>query len=219
MRKFVLAVLLLLAFSLTAAAQDEYSKGEFFLGYSYLHIDTGSDSGLSSSVPAGFNLDGTYYPTKHFGLVADFQFHKKEFDDIFGQPISPGIDARVLSMHFGPRFKARSGKVEPFVHALFGFTNLHLSAEGISSTFSDTAFSMKLGGGLDVVASPHFAIRLGEFNYYYTKFESFGSSFFFGGSPAAGGGLAATRGFAQTSSSSSSHQNNFTYSAGIVFRF
>jgi opacity protein-like surface antigen len=195
MRKVLLVALLVLLCGMYAVAQD-YSKGEFFAGYSYLHIDCGSGC-TDASVPAGFNLDGTYYFAKSLGLTADFQYHHKGLDDIV-----PGASATLVSFHAGPRFKARSGRLEPFAHALFGFTHGSVSDPtgedicSVSTSCSDTAFSMKLGGGLDVAAGKHFAIRLGEFNYYMTRF-------------------AAT---SDVSLSGQDHQNNFTFSAGIVIR-
>jgi hypothetical protein len=90
--------------------------------------------------------------------------------------------------------KARLGRVEPFAQGMFGFTDLSESASGAS--VSDKAFSMKLGGGADVYAARHFAIRLGEFNYYRTGFGV--------GSP--------------VNINGQDHQNNFTFSTGILFR-
>ncbi len=91
------------------------------------------------------------------------------------------------------------GKFEPFAHALFGFTNLQLTPVGLASE-SSTNFSMKLGGGVDYALSPHFAVRVGEFNYYYTKFSPADYSFGFPGP-----GL-------------NTHQNNFTFGVGVVIR-
>ncbi len=183
MRKVLLVVLLLMFGGVYAAAQDA-PKGELFVGYSYLHV--GIPGGTDNSVPAGFNADGTYYFAHALGLTADFQYHHKDF--------GAGDTASVYSFHGGPRVKLRSGKLEPFAHALFGVTHVSLNSTGVPSE-SDNAFSMKLGGGLDVGAARHFAIRLGEFNYYFTKFSAGGFS-----------------------TSGSTHQNNFTFSAGIVIR-
>ncbi len=55
MRKLSVIVVLLMFCGAYAAAQD-YSKGEFFAGYSYLHADCGSGCTFSN-VPAGFNLE------------------------------------------------------------------------------------------------------------------------------------------------------------------
>jgi opacity protein-like surface antigen len=186
MRKFLL--LMVLVFCGTFAFAQ---KAELAGGWDYLHVDcNGCDQ---AGVPGGFFVDGTYYFAKVIGLTGDFQYHKKTF--------APGETGRFLSFHGGPRFKARMGKIEPFAHALFGITNLN--QEDVTGTFcfgatscSDNAFSMKLGGGLDIGVAPHFALRLGEFNYYMTKF-SVASGF---------------------STNGNDHQNNFTFGVGVVLR-
>src|SRR5919197_6415796 len=65
MRKFSLAALLLLFCGTFAVAQE--SKGEFSAGWSFLHSNA---AGPASNVPVGFDLDGTYYFAKSFGLTA-----------------------------------------------------------------------------------------------------------------------------------------------------
>ena len=54
---------------------------------------------------------------------------------------------------FGPTFTARTKRVTPFVHALFGGANIGGGGD------SGGAFSMALGGGLDVNAGSHVALR------------------------------------------------------------
>jgi hypothetical protein len=180
MRKVSLVALFLLFCGTFAVAQ----KAELGAGWDYLHVDCNGCS--NASVPGGFFVDGTYYFAKAIGLTGDFQYHKKTFSD--------GSTGRFISFHGGPRVKGHMGKLEPFAHALFGFTNLNEA--DFSGSASDNAFSMKLGGGLDVGVLPHIAIRLGEFNYYLTKF-SVASGF---------------------STNGNDHQNNFTFGVGVVLR-
>jgi len=61
--------------------------------------------------------------------------------------------------------------VEPFVHGLFGFTRLGLTPKGQGEE-SDTAFAMKFGGGVDVGVAKHFGVRVGEFDYFMTRFNN-----------------------------------------------
>ena len=187
MRKVSLFALFMLLCGSFAVGQE--TKGEFFAGYSYLHLDCGSGC-TDSSVPTGFNLDGTYYFSRSIGVTADFDYHHKDLSDVLS-----GATGHTLGLHFGPRVKARLGRVEPFAQGLFGFTDLGESAPGLGS-ISDKGFSMKLGGGVDVYATRRFAIRLGEFNYYRTAFGV--------NSPVNPNGQ--------------DHQNNFTFSTGILFR-
>ena len=100
MRKLSLVALLLLFCGTFAVAQE--SKGEFSAGWSFLHSNA---AGPASNVPVGFDLDGTYYFAKSFGLTADFDYHHKDISDVL-----PGATARTLGPHFGPRFKAAWAK-------------------------------------------------------------------------------------------------------------
>jgi opacity protein-like surface antigen len=188
MRKLSLIVLCVLLCGTFAAAQ----KAELGAGWNYLHVDSDalpSQNGL----PGGFFIDGTYYFAKAIGVTGDFEYNKKTFSA--DTNFAGGEQMRAISFHGGPRVKARMGKFEPFAHALFGFTNLNLS-DPSGFSFSDNAFSLKLGGGLDVGVSPHFAIRVGEFNYYLTKFSAGSTPLF----------------------NINDHQNNITFGVGVVIR-
>jgi len=182
MRKLSLVALFLLFCGTFAVAQ----KAELGAGWDYLHIDCNGCS--DASVPGGFFVDGTYYFAKAIGLTGDFQYHKKTFSG------TGGATGRLLSFHGGPRVKGHMGKFEPFAHVLLGVTNLNESDP--SGSVSDNAFSMKLGGGLDVAFSQHFALRLAEFNYYMTKFGV--------NSPVNPNG--------------NDKQNNITFGVGVVIR-
>ena len=185
MRKVLFIAVLVLGCGSWALAQD-YSKAELFAGYQYTHVDTGS-SGIDSSWPEGFDLSGTYYFMKNLGITGDFAYATKSF--------TGGTDAHLYGFNFGPQVKFRSGRLEPFAHVLFGATHGTVNETGVGS-MSDTAFSMKLGGGLDVAVAHHFAVRLGEFDYYYTRFSANGNF----------------------SPNGNNSQNNFTFGAGIVIR-
>ena len=192
MRKFWLVALFLALCGTVTVAQNAELAG----GWDYLHVDS-DVLPTQNGIPGGFFVDGTYYFAKVIGLTGDFEYNKKTFssDAIF----TAGDQARTVSFHAGPRVKARIGKVEPFAQALFGVANLQLTPFGMPSE-SSSKFSMKLGGGVDWAVAPHFALRLGEFNYYYTKFSSTDFSF---GFPGAG---------------VNDHQNNVTFGVGVVIR-
>jgi len=202
MRKYLLAAILLslLLCGVYSVAQD-YPKLEIFGGYSFLHVDTGN-TGIPNQIPAGFNADVTYYFFRVLGGTADFQYHKKDYGD--GTPQAacgafPCGSASIFNFHAGPRFKARVGKAEPFAHALVGFTHGNLNPNQGAVPDPDPSantFSTKIGAGLDYAATRHWAIRLAEANFYYTKFKQT-DQFNFNGQD---------------------HQNNFTLSTGVVFR-
>lgn len=180
MRRLSLIALFLLFFGTFAVAQ----KAELGAGWDYLHIDCNGCS--DASVPGGLFVDGTYYFAKAIGLTGDFQYHKKTFSD--------GSTGRLIFFGGGPRVKGHMGKFEPFAHVLLGVTNLNES--DFSGSISDNAFSLKLGGGLDVAFSQHFAIRLAEFNYYMTRFPI----------------------TSVVNTNGQDHQNNITFGVGVVIR-
>jgi len=189
MRKLLLLVLVMLFGGAYATAQ----KFEVSGGYNYLHVARGGSS-TDNGIPGGFYIDGTYYFAKEaIGLTGDFEYNKKTFGA--GELAAVSVAARDWSFHVGPRVKARVGKAEPFAHILFGVTDLNGTPAGATSV-ADQAFSMKLGGGLDIAIAHRFAFRLGEFNYYMTRFRT--------ASP--------------VNLNGNNQQNNFTISTGIVIR-
>ncbi len=192
MRKILLVAGLLLCLPMLAQAQDA-PKAELFTGYSYLRFRSGGE-GLNGN---GFNVSLTANVTKNVGLVAEFArqtgSESISLRDLFDDPsLSNAVlkaDGRMLTFLFGPRFTARSSRVEPFAHALFGGARFsaEVSALGVSGSDSDTSFAFVLGGGLDVKLNDKVAIRLGQLDYLRTRIGDEG-------------------------------QNNFRYSAGLVFR-
>ncbi len=148
MRRILFIAVLVLVCGCFAVAQD-YPKAELEAGWNYLHIDEGS-GGTQNGVPGGFFIDGTYYFVKVLGLTGDFEYNKKTFSE--DANFTSGDQARAFSFHAGPRVKARMGRFEPFAHALFGVTNFQFTTVGGPSV-SRNAFSMKIGGGLDMAFS------------------------------------------------------------------
>lgn len=93
----------------------------------------------------------------------------------------------------GPRFSFRHGPLQPYVQGLFGAAHITPSLQAALGSTSANSFAMAVGGGLDLKVSHHFAVRLAQLDYFMTRLNS-PTNFRF-------------------------TQNNFRYSAGIVFRF
>jgi opacity protein-like surface antigen len=167
---------IVLLFASAASAQDEGPKAEIFAGYSYGRVNPGF------GIP-GFNMNGgsasvSFNPTSSLGIVADFGGYHT--GNISGVP----VDLNIYTYLFGPKLAYRSGKVTPFVQALFG--GAHASVSGtplvdarvrpeqiiIDTTGSDNSFAMALGGGLDYNATDHIGIRLIQAEYLMTRFSS-----------------------------------------------
>lgn len=183
MQKFMLLTAVLGFSCLPLAAQD-YPRGEVAGNYTYVRIKTGV-TGVGDFNCQGGGGSAAANLNSYFGIVGEFSGCK-----ITGLP--SGLSAHVITYLFGPRLTYRgSGKLEPFGEFLFG--GAHIGGTVLGSSGSDNAFSMAIGGGADYMVTRNVAIRLGQFDYLYTKFNE-GS-----GAP--------------------QHQNNFRIQAGVVIRF
>jgi len=178
-----------------ASAQD-FPKAEVFGGYSYLHVDT---QGLSSSslnnqcniifggtcpitfgIHPGFqgwNIAAQGNVNRWFGIKAQVTGQYGNLISIkFNPPLSipfgvPGQN--IYDFLFGPVISHREEKFTIFGHGLLGVQRVGLSGNipvaGFSFSTSETDFAFALGGGLDVRASKHFAIRVAQFDYEFVN--------------------------------------------------
>jgi len=212
----LLAVALLVLFCTAYTVAQDYPKAEVFGGFSFTHLDTeGFTAPTGVSIKhwyPGWEAAVQYNLTKLLGIKADIGGN-------YGKPVSATGVTGIPSAHsynflFGPVISARTGRFTPFAQALFGANRLSLGSSTISippdlcplcgvvstSGYSETAFAMAFGGGLDVKISHHFAYRLGQFDYLFTKHclaVAGVCTLGVDGAPAA-------------------HQNNFSFSTGIV---
>jgi len=167
MQKLFLFVAITLALTVIAQAQ-EAPRVEVFGGYSYMRLED-DGSGLDRDLN-GFNVSGNITVLgKRLGLKADVSGH---FGNIFVATGVPSIDQRQFLFLFGPQYSLRtSGKIQPFAHALFGFTRQTLKNNAISGDLTDTGFAFAAGGGVDLKAfSSKLSLRLVQADYVLTKF-------------------------------------------------
>jgi opacity protein-like surface antigen len=194
-----LASLVVLCLPLAASAQEESPRVEIFGGYSFLRVDLGAvptdavpGADLSKLDTHGFNLSFAGNVARHVGIISEFsQFTKTESFNVLGSPIADGVNVkfRVATLLFGPRVTLHRGKVEPFVHALFGAARATAEAPdlGVSAGDAAYAFAYALGGGFDVKVHKNLAIRVAQLDFLQAR--SGGESF-----------------------------NNFRFSVGVVIR-
>jgi len=178
-------------------AQDEAPKAEVFGGYSFAAFETGSGldrlklNGWNASVAGNFN--------RWFGVVADFSGQ-------YGSQASVGRSAH--SFLFGPRLSYRGNeRVTPFAHALFGAARAQRDQAGPLPPRSETAFSLALGGGLDVKAGDRFSFRLAQADYLMTRMKE------------ASGIVCVQSINTPCPVTRTGTQHNFRFSTGVVFRF
>jgi hypothetical protein len=184
MRKLLfLSTLITLCASLTYA-QDR-SRPEFFAGYSFENIDSGIKSSdfAGTGIPStsleqryklnGFNVSGTGYLTKRFGITGDFSAGFERRIDNFGI-LQTRAKLSLYNFTAGPQVKFfNKRRATPFIHALFGVARRSLEetldvAAASPITFAEDkplSFAMNLGGGIDVRLNDRIDIRVIQVDY------------------------------------------------------
>ena len=133
MKRYWLMVIALLASAASSAAQEgsqELKPVDVFAGYQYAHLYPNANG-------QGWNFAVTGNLNRVIGVTGDFSGSFERGSALYTYMV-------------GPTLSARTKRVTPFVHALFGGGH----ADGIN------AFAMALGGGVDVNAGKHLAIRV-----------------------------------------------------------
>lgn len=182
-RKIALLLFVSLLLGFSASAQD--SKADMYVGYQYTRQHYGPG--------ATFNMNGgvgqiAVYPTSWLGIVGEVSGNA--VGNIHGFTGSGGT---LYSYMGGARLAFRHGPLQPYVQGLFGAGQLDSTLQARLGSASSTAYAMALGGGLDLKASRHFAVRLIQGDYFLTRFTNPLNARF--------------------------SQNNFRLSTGLVLRF
>lgn len=138
MKKIACIFVFLLCTPLAAQAQN--NQVEVFAGYSYVRAD-GMPSNASLQ---GWDGSVTYKVSSYLGITGDVSGN---YGTLTGSAMN------LHSYLFGPQV-CLPRRFSPFVHALFGASR--------SSVFGGTrtAFSVAIGGGLDLRATDHLSLRL-----------------------------------------------------------
>lgn len=151
-------VFLLVCFAGPAFAQQDTSRGEIFIGYSYLSADTNGLTATRESVPYGVNLSFVANFSPWVGAeINDGTYYKK---------IS-GVDVYDYSLLFGPRFHYRWA----FFHALFGMDDLAGRADGLRA--NQASPSGGVGGGGIFKLNRHIGVE-GSADYAFTHHNILG---------------------------------------------
>jgi hypothetical protein len=199
MHRFNIAAALLITLLVGAvvASAQEFPRAEVALGYSLVRFSTTgvleqfTAQGGSTNIALNFN--------RKIGIVADFGGYNNNNVRGFN------VDNTTFTYLFGPRFTARGDKVSLFGNALFGGAHISGSASGcfgpgtcttVAREESNNSAAFLIGGGLDISAGKHFAVRPAQFDYLLIRFN-----------PTIAG------------VERSETQNNLRYSAMVVFKF
>jgi hypothetical protein len=209
----------LVSFSLSAVAQTktsdkDASKVSVFGGYSFLHYSNGTDTALygNGEPNYGANANGfvasvAYKLTNTFAIEGEYGFyHAGSINNLNPGP-GASITGNLQTYLFGPKASKTRGPVTPFVHVLFGGMSgiVKGSASGISVTGPRAnGFAMALGGGFDWKATPHVSIRPVQFEYLMSRLSN---------------SHTLTDAVYRPGDGGNGMQNNYRYSAGVVYNF
>jgi len=141
------------------------SRGDIFLGYSYLGTHGRvTPSGIAySSINEGVIASGAYYANKYFGGEFIFTDHPNGAND--------GMSGESI----GPIFRYPTDKsITLFAHGLFGFARLGGPNSDVPATFEHEPYkwgvALTAGGGMDYnlpFYNNRFSIRLVQADYRY----------------------------------------------------
>lgn len=183
MRRLFFGAIALLLFSVPGFAQEySYPKLEVFGGLSI------SSVGIPSVDPntllpttlrqsfLGWQTDVGANVTRHLGFVGDFGGQYKTIDMgtlLSGTASGVGLGMSNYQYLFGPQINMRAGKINPFVHVLFGASRSSAAVSitdpitGLTSaaSVSSTGLGLGIGGGLDLSVSHHLALRVPQFDW------------------------------------------------------
>jgi len=194
-----------------AAWAQEFPRAEVGANYSYGRFIPSRDSRTPYSLNGGggslvVNIN------EFLGIKMDLQGYKSTTREFviparvnFPSGAQGSVSGDLFTYLFGPEIKVRAHKLQPFAHILFGAAHSNVYADAYKticqpivggcafrgSPASD-AFAMAVGGGLDIPINHVISFIPAEADYLLTHF---------------------------TNQFANNVQNNFRYSAGVLFSF
>ena len=159
--------------TLTAAQDQPAPKWELYGGYSFFHPGANVHGLLPGGVlpvssrlesnPRGAGASITYDFNRWFGLTLDTSTHWGSGETGLNNRID---DAAFSNLSFGPKVTFRSAHFSPFLEALVGDHRL------MPDAFHDIdKLGFMVGGGLDVNATRHVALRLIRADYVMSSYR------------------------------------------------
>jgi len=184
MRKLLMAAFIIACtapFTFAQTASDDNHKVDIGVLFSHNRVDTGFDDPSQNFITdrEGFNGVNAFVKgnlSRYVGIVGDYSFHRKSFNDTFGVTPTPvSVDVDLHTLMGGVEFKdnSKETKVKPFARVLAGFQHARANTNGAGIadfTETDNGFSAAIGGGVDFRVSPRVDIRAVQLDYNPTRF-------------------------------------------------
>jgi hypothetical protein len=135
---------------------------ELFGGYSFARLNSGA--GVFTNYSGGMGAAALNL-TRWLQVAGDSSYNMIQ---------SSGTKVVLYGNHYGPRLfwhGRNRWNITPFVEGFFGGTRIDTTVSGTGGYSASTrAFSMKVGGGVDIRPSRRLEIRLFDADYYRTSF-------------------------------------------------
>lgn len=187
MRSILVAAVLTLTLASAAAAQDSY-KGDIAATYNWVHSNAGPGQCGCFGLNGG-GISGSWNFVGPWSAVTEINAQHGSNEPTAGGSLT------LVSYLAGVRYQLPqpwlegAHKPHPFVQVLVGAAHAGGGVAGVGDGAYE--FASRVGGGVDVPLSAHFAVRAIEMDYYVTRFANLDND----------------------------HQNNFLVGAGIVFHW
>jgi hypothetical protein len=199
MNKLFLALALIVGASVFASAQTDYTKGEFFGGYSNGQIDTGADTGSGPreffedrTTFHGFEAAGVYNVSRYVGIKGDVSGTYNTTDLSF--PVTTGTTTQTVTFRtknslynvlggIQIRDNANEGRFKPFAHILGGLGHGRVKVSNVNCTTtttincgeiangSESGIAGAFGGGIDIRLNDKVDFRAIQVDYNPIKFD------------------------------------------------
>jgi hypothetical protein len=185
-----------LVFAISAHGQNDYSRGEFFAGFSHGQVDrsTGffnTQNNFAQIGPSkfnGFNVSGVYNVAKFVGIKADVSgtYNRANFSGNVGTVLVPAnlVSSSKNSLYNflgGVQIKnnASTRRIKPFAHMLVGVGHARTETNAtctqvcaqvvLPKSRQDTGLAGAIGGGFDVKLTDRVDIRAIQIDYNPVK--------------------------------------------------
>ena len=183
MRSVVLLMFSLLPLALKAQVP---SKNDVTFGYEA--VRTNATPGVCGCfLLSGVNVSASHHFDRRWAIAGEFSYGHTATALATGDPFTMLSYRGGLRYHLSSPGYGRTRKMEPFGEVLFGMAHVSGVVAGVAD--SSTAFSSRLGGGLDFPVGQALSIRAIQADWDLTQFAN----------------------------ASNSIQNNLVISAGFVF--
>ena len=194
-----------------AASAQEFPRWEVGVDYSYARFNPNAAYTQAKSLNGGGgSLDINI--NEYLGIKMDLQGYGSNTltfnitpNSRFPSGATGTVSGNLFTYLFGPQIKIRAHGFHPFAHLLLGGAHSNVYGNGFAKICqpvvgacafkgapSGNAFALAFGGGLDIPVGHIVEFRPAEIDYLLTDF---------------------------TNQFANSNQNNFRYSAGVVFNF